>query len=145
QGGDIQGLASITNSATIELQGGTLNLDVNVTNSAGNIKVDSGAKLILGTDSNPSTPVHGGVSGGTVTVNAGGELDLTGGNSLSGGALANNGQVNVSGVGNALDHETVSNTGTASAIDVTGALILKNGSAVTNTDSTSGETVESGA
>ncbi len=57
QGGDIQGLASVTNSGTIELQGGTLNLDVNVANSAngsgGNIQVDCGAKLVLGTDSNP--------------------------------------------------------------------------------------------
>ena len=60
QGGDIQGLASVTNSGTIELQGGTLNLDVNVANSAGgqggNINVDSGAKLVLGTDTNPATP-----------------------------------------------------------------------------------------
>ena len=44
QGGDIQGLASVTNSGTIELQSGTLNLDVNVANSdngsGGNIQVD---------------------------------------------------------------------------------------------------------
>ena len=146
-GGDIEGLASVSNSGMIELQRGTLNLDVNVTNSAngtgGNIQVDSGAKLVLGTDTNPKPAVHGGVTGGTVTVNAGGELDLTGSNTLSAGALVNKGQVNVTGANNVLDDVTVSNTGTASAIDITGGLTLQNGTAITNADANSGETVES--
>ena len=151
QGGDIQGLASVTNSGTIELQGGTLNLDVNVTNSAngsgGSIQVDSGAKLVLGTDSNPNlaTPARGGVTGGGVTVNSGGELDLTGGNTLAAGALVNNGKVSVTGASNTLDAETVFNTGNATAIDITGALTLKDGSTILNETAASGETVESGA
>ena len=151
QGGDIQGLASVTNSGTIELQGGTLNLDVSVANSAngsgGNIQVDSSAKLVLGTDTNPDlgAPAHGGIVGGGVTVKGGGELDLTGSNSLIAGALVNSGQVNVSGTGNVLDGETVSNTGNGTAIDITGALLLKDGTAIVNETAASGETVESGA
>ena len=146
QGGDIQGVASVTNSGTIDLKSGTLNLDVNVANSAngsgGDIIVESGAKLVLGGDAN--TGKRGGVTGGTVTVNGGGELDLTGVNTLSSGTLSNTGQVNVSGLNNILSGETVSNTGTASAIDITGVLTAKNGTAITNTDASSGETVESG-
>ena len=147
QGGDIQGVASVTNSGTIDLKSGTLKLDVNVANSAngsgGDIIVESGAKLVLGGDVN--TGKRGGVTGGTVTVNGGGELDLTGVNTLSSGTLSNTGQVNVSGLNNILSGETVSNTGTASAIDITGVLTAKNGTAITNTDTSSGETVESGA
>ena len=129
QGGDIQGVASVTNSGTIDLKSGTLNLDVNVANSAngsgGDIIVESGAKLVLGGDVN--TGKRGGVTGGTVTVNGGGELDLTGVNTLSSGTLSNTGQVNVSGLNNILSGETVSNTGTASAIDITGVLTAQNG------------------
>ncbi len=148
QGGDIQGLASVTNSGTIELQGGTLNLDVNVANSAGvtggNINVDSGAKLVLGTDANTAAP--GAITGGTVSIKSGGELDLTGQmlntGTLGKGTLTNMGQVNVSGTGNSLDQEIVSNTGNSSAIDITGALVVINGTAITDTDTNSGETVE---
>jgi VCBS repeat-containing protein len=147
QGGDIQGLAIVTNSGTIELQGGTLNVDVNIANSAGgqggNINVDSGAKIVLGTDVNA-----GGITGGTVTVKSGGELDLTGSNTLSSGVLVNNGQVNVTGTGNVLDAETVNNTGNSNAIDITGALVAKNGTVITNAlpnvSEASGETIESG-
>ena len=117
------------------------------TAAAATSRSTSGAKLVLGTDINPNlaTPARGGVTGGTVTVNSGGELDLTGGNTLAAGALVNNGQVNVSGTGNLLDAETVSNTGNATAIDITGALTLKDGSTIVNKTATSGETVESGA
>ncbi len=135
QGGDIQGVASVTNSGTIDLKGGTLNLDVNVANSAngsgGDIIVESGAKLVLGGDVN--TGKRGGVTGGTVTVNGGGELDLTGVNTLSSGTLSNTGQVNVSGLNNILSGETVSNTGTASAIDITGVLTAQTGTTIANT------------
>ena len=66
QGGDIQGLASVTNSGTIELKGGTLNVLVDIANTdgvtGGNINVDSGAKLVLGTDAN-NAGTHGGVAG----------------------------------------------------------------------------------
>src|SRR5581483_11158490 len=125
QGGDIQGVASVTNSGTIDLKGGTLNLEVGIANSnggqGGDVIVESGAKLVLGADSNPGAGTHGGVTGGTVTVNGGGELDLTGGNTLGSGTLANGGQINVSGTGNELLDETVTNTG---KIDITGALLV---------------------
>ena len=125
QGGDIEGVASVTNSGTIDLEGGTLNLKVGITNSnggqGGDVIVESGAKLVLGADSNPGAGTHGGVTGGTVTVNGGGELDLTGGNTLGSGTLANGGQINVSGTGNELLDETVTNTG---KIDITGALLI---------------------
>ena len=46
---------------------------------------------------------------------------------------------------NTLDHETVSNTGNASAIDITGALTVSTGTTITNTDADGGEAVRSGA
>jgi len=56
---------------------GTLNVLVDIANTdgvtGGNINVDSGAKLVLGTDAN-NAGTHGGVAEGTVTVNSGGEL-----------------------------------------------------------------------
>ncbi len=142
QGGDIQGLASVANTGTIELQGGTLNLDVDIANTdgvtGGNIYVDNGAKLVLGTDVNA-----GGVTGGTLTVEGGGELDLTRGNTLSNGILTNQsgGQVNVTGTGNTFDHETVNNNAT---IDVASSalLTLDNGTAINNGASGNAETVE---
>src|SRR5581483_8862273 len=64
QGGDIQGVASVTNSGTIDLKGGTLNLEVGIANSnggqGGDVIVESGAKLVLGADSNPGAGTHGG-------------------------------------------------------------------------------------
>ena len=49
------------------------------------------------------------MTGGIVTDN--GEIDLTGTAVLKNGALINSGQIKVSGTGNALDGETVTNTG----------------------------------
>src|SRR5581483_5432096 len=133
-GGDFQGLASITNSGTIEVQGGTLNVLVDVANSvgetSGQIIVDAAAKLVLGTDPADAPGIAGGITGGIVTVNSGGELDLTGGNVLSGGSLVNNGQVNVTGIGNELLGETVTNTGT---IEVTAATLTIDPAGFTNT------------
>jgi len=114
QGGDIQGLASLTNSGTIDLKGGTLNVQIGIANTdgvtGGSIILESGSKVVLGTDT--STGGQGGVTGGTVTVKAGGELDLTGSNSLNSETLTNSGQVNVSGTANVLSAEIVANTGT---------------------------------
>ena len=142
QGGDFEGHASVTNSGIIEVQGGVLNVLVDVMNfvgaKGGDIIIDSGAKLVLGTDPNDS-----GITGGTVNVHGGGELDLTDGSILNNGQLINNGQVNVTGIGNTFSNETVSNTGTASAIDITGSLTADTGTTITNTDASSGETVES--
>jgi hypothetical protein len=139
QAGDIQGNASVTNTGTIDLKGGTLNVLVGIANSqddsSGNIIVDTGATLILGTDAN-NLGVHGGITGGTVTIN--GELDLTGGNFLADGTLINNNLVNVTGTGNSFDGEQVTNDG---AIDVIGALTLKKNASITNGSATNAVTV----
>ena len=57
-------------------------------------------------DARPRSPPS---TGGTVTDS--GEIDLTGTAVLKNGALGNTGQIKVSGTGNALDGETVTNTG----------------------------------
>ena len=119
QGGDFKDQSSITNASTgiIDVTGGTLNVLVDVANS-GKVTVESGATLAL---------IDGTVDGGTVTVN--GTLDLEGTSFLKNGALKNYGQVNISSTGNALDGEIVSNAGN---IDVSGALLLDQGTTITN-------------
>jgi Laminin G domain len=130
-GGVFQDQASVTNTGTIEVQGGTLNILLGIQNaqgeSFGNIIVDKGAKLKLGA---VSEDVHGGITGGAVTIN--GELDLQGGNFLNGGTLVNNNQINVTGIGNALHNENVT-ANNALEIKSGGALTIDQGSQVTNT------------
>ena len=71
------------------------------------------------------------ITAGTVTVSNTGKLNLQGTATLKNGTLTNGNQVNVTGTGNTLDHETVNNNAT---IDVaSGALlILDSGTAITN-------------
>ncbi len=113
QGGDFDGLSQITNAGTIEIQGGSLNILVDLANTdgvkPGQITVDLGATLALGTDPNNSPSITGGITGGTVIIN--GTLELQGNNFLKNGTLVNSGQIKVSNIGNALDGETVTNTG----------------------------------
>ena len=128
QGGDIQGKAKVTNTGTIDLQAGILNVLVDIANSdgesAGKIKVDQGATLALGSDAN-NPGAKGGITGGTITVagtltleqavitdaattnTSTGEIDLNGSAVLTGGTLDNAGKLKVSGTGNALHQETV--------------------------------------
>ncbi|WP_433996197.1 FecR domain-containing protein [Bradyrhizobium japonicum] len=116
-----------TPSGTIKvLANGWLIIDQGsgVTN-AGNVTVDATGKLTV----NGAT-----ISGaGTVTVN--GEIDLTGNAVLSGGILKNNTTFNVSGTGNALDGETVTNAGTIEVL-ANGALTIDQGSTVDNSSGT---------
>jgi fibronectin-binding autotransporter adhesin len=65
-----------------------------------------------------------------VTNKSGGTIDLTGTAALKDGLLGNSSAIDVSGAGNVLDHETVTNTSTA-GIDVTGALLLDDGTMIT--------------
>jgi fibronectin-binding autotransporter adhesin len=97
------------------LAGGALLLDLGtaIANAGGNVTVDGTATLTL--DS-------AGIDGGTVTDNANGIIDLAGNAVLRNGVLGNSGQINVSGTGNALDGETVANTG--GVFKVTGTLTL---------------------
>ena len=117
QGGDFGYQTSITNSGTIKLSGGTLNVQSDIANFC-QITVDNAATLALN---------GGGIDGGKVTLN--GTLELDGGSFLKNGALDNSGEINVSGSGNLLDAEIVTNIGEG-AIDVTGALMLADGTCI---------------
>ncbi|WFU81907.1 VCBS domain-containing protein [Bradyrhizobium sp. CIAT3101] len=148
-GGVIDTLTTIANSGTIELSGGTLALKTGIANT-GNVKIDAAGKLTVNgaTIDGGATPVFHGIPGGeggegdgtegtdigglrsvgTVTNN--GEFDLTGNAVLSNGILKNNGSVNVSGTGNALNYEVVTNAGTIEVLS--GALTIGSGSTVEN-------------
>lgn len=121
-GGDFKGEAGITNTGTIKLAGGTLNVLVDIANAGedapGLIMVDSSATLA----------VNGGrIDGGALAV--AGTLDLEGAAVLQNGSLADSGRVAVSGSGNTLTGETVTND---CAIDITGALTLASGTTIVN-------------
>jgi hypothetical protein len=120
----------------------TIHQGSSVTN-AGHITVDASGKLIVndatigagavigaGNGEGEGGPIFnaGLQSAGTITVN--GEIDLTGDAVLSDGVLNNNALFNVSGTGNALSGETVTNAGTIEVLD--GALAIDQGSTVDN-------------
>nr|WP_249135551.1 hypothetical protein [Bradyrhizobium diazoefficiens] len=119
---------SVANAATgtIEvLANGALIIDQgSVVTNTGNVTVDASGKLT----------VNGATISGAGAVTDGGEIDLTGNAVLSGGTLKNNATIKVSGTGNALDNESVTNaaTGTIEVL-ANGALIVDQGSVVTNT------------
>ncbi|WP_247406053.1 cadherin-like domain-containing protein [Bradyrhizobium sp. 76] len=118
---------TITNSTTgtIEvLANGALTIDQSSTvANTGNITVDANGKLT----------VNGATINGTGTVTGNGEIDLTGNAVLSGGILNNNAAFKVSGTGNALHHETITNasTGTIEVL-ANGALTIDQGSTIAN-------------
>jgi fibronectin-binding autotransporter adhesin len=131
QGGDFKDFASISNYAygTIEVAGGTLNVEVDVANY-GHIAVDAGATMTV----NAAT-IHGGtvtVTGAPAVVPGDGEdnavipasdgaLNLKGASSLEDGTLDNTGQVNVIGTVS-FDNEMVHNLG--GTITIAGTLTL---------------------
>ncbi|MDH2351436.1 hypothetical protein QCM80_12250, partial [Bradyrhizobium sp. SSUT112] len=119
---------TITNSSTgtIEvLANGALTIDQGSSvDNTGNVKVDATGKLT----------VNGAAISGAGTVTDNSEIDLTGNAVLSGGILKNNATFKVSGTGNSLDHETVTNAGTGTIEVLTGgALTIGQGSTVDNT------------
>ena len=120
-GGDFKDQSTITNfaSGTIDVSGGTLNVLVDIANS-GFVAVDTGATLALSAAT---------IDGGTVTIN--GTLELDVGAVLNNGSLGNFGQINVSGTGNALDHEAVT-ANHALEVMAGGALTIDLGSTVAN-------------
>jgi VCBS repeat-containing protein len=129
QGGDFKTQNTVTNSGTVDLTGGTLNIQVGVNNASGDLTVESAAKLTL----NGAT-----ITSGTVTNS--GEIDLTGLAVLKDGFLGNSGQIIVTGTGNALDHETVTNAG--GTIYITGTLTLDLGTSITGGTLTNAGTVK---
>ena len=124
-GGDFKDQSSISNASTgtIEISGGTLTVLVDIANS-GQITVDSNGTLSLGA---------GTIAGGTVTND--GTIDLTGSAVLKDGKLGNTGHIDVSGTGNALDNENVTNTGTIEILAL-GGLTLDQLTSVANTGGT---------
>ena len=114
----------ITNTGTIEvLSGGALTIDLgsNVDNTNGHVTVDGGGLLTL----NAAT-----VAAGTVINN--GEIALTGSAIIKNGTLDNSNQINVSGLGNALHKETITNTGTIE-VAANGVLTIDQTSTIDNT------------
>ena len=116
---------TITNTGTIEVAAnGALTIDQvsSIDNTNGHVTVDGSGLLKL----NATT-----ITAGTVTNN--GETDLAGTAVIQNGTLGNGNQFNVSGLGNALHKETVTNTGT---IEVTanGALTIDQVSSIDNTN-----------
>ena len=134
QGGDFEDSSSVTNFGTIEIAGGTLNVEVDITNSGGIVKVDDGATLTLsGTTINGGTIDDGMASGTSSTVF--GSINVTGPSTISDASL-NNGVVTIaSGVTLTLDNDTVNGTtftGTASGATIQ----IDDGTVLTLTDAT---------
>ena len=120
-GGDFKDHSTISNTinGTIDVTGGTLNVQVDIANS-GKVTVETNAKLTLGSAA---------IDGGTVTNN--GEIDLTGNAVLKNGVLGNSGQIHVSGTGNALDKENVTANHILEVL-AGGALLLDLGTTIAN-------------
>ncbi|WP_024517755.1 FecR domain-containing protein [Bradyrhizobium sp. Tv2a-2] len=119
---------TVTNSVTVPATGE----DGSPSTISGTITVYDSASLRV----NDAT-----ITGGAVINNDGGTIDLSGAAVISNGSFGNFGRINVSGAGNVLDGETVSNTG-GGAIDIIGALTLKDASNIANGEGNA-ETVES--
>ena len=139
QGGDFKNQSTITNTGTgsIEISGGTLDVQVAVANQ-GAIAVDSGATLTIGI-----ATVTGGIvtNGGTLALNGivpavapGTAAPITGTAALADGTLNNTGALYAE-TGAVLDNETVTNTGTIE-VQALGTLTLDDGTLVTNTGGT---------
>ncbi|MBR1131477.1 FecR domain-containing protein [Bradyrhizobium iriomotense] len=120
----------------------TIHQDSSVTN-AGQITIDASGRLVVNNATIGGEVIgtlNGGGEGGPVfnaglqgagTITNDGEIDLTGGAVLSGGMLNNNAVFNVSGTGNALSGETVTNAGIIEVL-AGGALAIDLGSTVDN-------------
>ncbi|WP_247470517.1 FecR domain-containing protein, partial [Bradyrhizobium sp. 45] len=129
---NVKGTADFAHETVANTSGGTIKVLANgwltidqgsgVANT-GNVTVDATGKLT----------VNGATISGTGTVTGNGEIDLTGAAVLSGSILNNNAVFKVSGTGNVLDHETVTNasTGTIEVL-ANGALTIDQGSTVAN-------------
>ncbi|SDT38284.1 Npun_F0296 family exosortase-dependent surface protein [Bradyrhizobium canariense] len=147
QGGDFKDHSTISNTVTgtIEISGGTLNVEVDIANS-GRITVDPGAALTI---DQGSTVTNTGVIGlddgatgiGELTVNDAtidggsilnsGAIKLTGAGVLKNGSLQNFNYILVSGIDNALHNETVTGGGGLEILPG-GALTIDQGSTVTD-------------
>ncbi|WP_257166230.1 VCBS domain-containing protein [Bradyrhizobium sp. SRS-191] len=145
-GGVFGAAAGIVNTGTIELSGGTLTVQGDVANAdedgSGLIQVDPGATLTLdgGSIDGGAILIQGALviqmygtsgEGGDTFQPAPGLLVLQGGAAISHGELINFGMIEVSGSGNVLTDETVTNAG---GIDVNGQLKLDGYTSIDNED-----------
>jgi hypothetical protein len=134
QGGDFENSSTVKNCGTIEVVGGTLNVEVNVTNTGGVIDIDNGATLTL----SGSTISGGLINDGTVVGDSfaeSGNIDVTGSSTIVNASLNDGGLTISSGVTLTLDDDVVN----ATTIDDTasGATIqVDAGSVLTLTDVT---------
>lgn len=121
QGGYFKDQGSIANTetGTIEVSGGVLNVLVDIANT-GLVAVDSNARLTLN---------HAAIVGGKVINN--GEIDLTGGGVLKNVSLANVGTIKVGGTDNALEGTNVT-ANSMLEIQAGGALLLDQGTTISN-------------
>lgn len=127
---NVKGTVEFAHETVANTSGGTIKVLANgwltidqgsgVTNT-GHITVDATGKLT----------VNGATISGAGTVTGNGEIDLTGNAVLSGGVLTNNAIFKVSGTGNALDDETITNASTIEVL-ANGALAIGQGSTVDN-------------
>jgi hypothetical protein len=109
QGGDFEGSSNVTNSGTMEIAGGTLNVQVDVTNSGGVINIDNGATLAL----SGATIDGGTINDGTAIHNSSpvfGNIDVTGSSTISSANLNGGGVTIASGITLTLDNDTVNGT-----------------------------------
>ncbi len=119
KGGDLSGQSTILNAngGAIDVSGGAFAVEVDIDN-AGSISIGTSAAVTLETAT---------ISGGTLTDR--GTFDLTGSAALQNGTLTNVGHVNVSGTGNAIDDENITNPGTIEVLK-SGALTLDHGTTI---------------
>ncbi|MHC2624545.1 hypothetical protein ACVIW2_006577 [Bradyrhizobium huanghuaihaiense] len=122
----------------------TIHQGTSVTN-AGQITIDASGRLVVnnatiggpgvvignGNGEGEGGPIFNTGLSGAGTITSDGEIDLTGDAVLSGGILNNNALFNVSGTGNALSGETVTNAGIIEVL-AGGALAIDLGSTVDN-------------
>jgi fibronectin-binding autotransporter adhesin len=109
QGGDFEGSSNVTNSGTIEIAGGTLRVQVDVTNFGGVINIDNGATLAL----SGATIDGGTINDGTVIHTSSpvfGNIDVTGSSTISSANLNGGGVTVASGITLTLDNDTVNGT-----------------------------------
>ncbi|WP_439372828.1 VCBS domain-containing protein [Bradyrhizobium sp. DASA03120] len=124
----------------------TIHQGSSVTN-AGQITIDASGRLVvsdatiggpgvvIGNGEGEGGPIFNAGLSGAGTITSDGEIDLTGDAVLSSGILNNNALFNVSGTGNALSDETVTNSGTIEVL-AGGALAIDPGSSVDNSAGT---------
>lgn len=127
---NVKGTVEFAHETVSNTSGGTIKVLANgwLTIDQGSSVTNNGAVTV---DASGKLTVNGATIDGAGTVTDNGEIDLTGNAVLSGGILKNNTAFKVSGTGNALDGEVVTNAGTIEVL-ANGELAIDQGSTVDN-------------